>query len=277
MPSGRTVKFKLGIIAAVHAVLGAMAVASSVEMVVSVPEQKLYVFNEAGEKVTSYRISTASRGLGDSRGSYATPLGKLEVAAKIGHGAPVGAVFKSGHRTGEICKVNARGRDPIVTRILHLRGTEARNAAAYSRCIYIHGTPDEKHLGKAVSFGCIRMASSDVVELFDMVGVGSKIEITQERVTGMFGGVVRRPAVRLEAVASAPVEKSTSVAVSAKSESGRPAQSVAAKSMSDRLIGRTPESKDSGGSSSHVRLMETSGLTISFGGGSSENSDRPRR
>jgi hypothetical protein len=185
-------------------------------------------------------------------------------------------VFKSGRRTGEVCQVNARGRDPIVTRILHLRGMEARNAQAYARCIYIHGTPDEKHLGKPVSYGCIRMASSDVIDLFNMVGVGSKVEITQERVAGMFGNVVRRPAVRLEAIATAPVEKPATVAVSTKQPSGRPAPSVASASLSDRLVGNTPESKNSGSSSSHVRLMETSGLTINFGGGS-ENSDRPRR
>lgn len=270
--------FRFGVFATAQALLGAVAVASSVEMVVSIPEQKLYVFDGAGEKVASYKVSTASRGLGDSRGSYATPLGKLEVAAKIGHGAPMGAVFKSGRRTGEVCKVNARGRDPIVTRILHLRGTELRNAMAYSRCIYIHGTPDERHLGQAVSYGCIRMSSSDVVQLFDMVGVGAKIEITQDRVTGLFGNVVRKPAVRLEAVASAPVENATKVAVSSKVEAGHPASSVAAVSMSDRLVGRTPEStKSARATGDHVRLLETSGLTINFGGGSSESSDRPRR
>ena len=268
--------FRLGIFAALQSLLGVFAVASSVEMVVSVPEQKLHVFNESGEKIASYRVSTAARGLGDSRGSYATPLGKLEVAAKIGQGAPIGSVFKSGRRTGEICKVNARGRDPIVTRILHLRGTETQNAHAYGRCIYIHGTPDERRLGQAVSYGCIRMSSTDVVELFDMVGVGSKIEITQDRVTNMFGTVVRRP-VRLEAVASAPVGTPATVAVSAKM-AGYTTSSVAAPTVSDRLVGKTPESANgraSQASSQHVRLMETSGLTINFGGGS-ESSDRPR-
>ena len=39
--------------------------------------------------------------------------------------------------------MNAPGRDPIVTRILWLRGLERRNANAFSRMIYIHGTPEE--------------------------------------------------------------------------------------------------------------------------------------
>ena len=68
----------------------------------------------------------------------------MEIASKIGANAPMGAVFKSRQPTGEILPPNAAGRDPIVTRILWLRGLEKGNARAYSRNIYIHGTPVEK-------------------------------------------------------------------------------------------------------------------------------------
>lgn len=249
----------------------------------SVPEQKLYVFNESGEKVKSYRISTASR-FGDGRGTYATPLGKLEIASKIGEGAIIGTVFKGGRKTGEICAVNAKGRDPIVTRILHLRGTEAQNARAYSRCIYIHGTPDEKHLGKPVSYGCIRMASSDVIELFDMVSVGTSIEITRERVTSMFGTIARRP-VRLEAIASAPAEKPAIAAVSAKTAeptAAAPNGRTSPRATLTAPLFATAKPNEhakhvnvSRGNGSHLRLLETSGLTVNFGG-NFEESDRPR-
>jgi hypothetical protein len=70
-------------------------------------------------------------------------LGSLEIASKIGGNAPLGTVFKSRQPTGEILKPKAPGRDPIVTRILWLRGLERGNARAYSRSIYIHGTPVE--------------------------------------------------------------------------------------------------------------------------------------
>ena len=162
-------------------------------VVVSVPEQKMYVFDENGRKITSYRVSTSKFGLGDSRESYATPTGQLEIAAKIGHGAEPGSVFHGCRQTGEICPPNAPGRDPIVTRILRLRGLESQNARALSRGIYIHGTPDERHIGRPVSYGCIRMRSRDVVELFDLVQKGTRVEITNERVGGLFGGVVRPP------------------------------------------------------------------------------------
>jgi lipoprotein-anchoring transpeptidase ErfK/SrfK len=124
-----------------------------------------------------YPISTSKFGLGDGAGTYATPLGTLEVAAKVGDGAPTGAVFKGQHFTGEVLRPNAPGRDPIVTRILHLRGLDACNSRAFDRGIYIHGTTEEFKIGRPASYGCIRMKSKDVVRVFDSVPVGTKIEI----------------------------------------------------------------------------------------------------
>ena len=165
-------------------------------LVVSVPEQKLYVFDENGRKVTSYRVSTSKYGIGDLRNSYATPAGQLEVAAKIGDGAEPGTVFHGCRRTGEICPANSPGRDPIVTRILRLRGLESQNARALSRGIYIHGTPDERNIGRPASYGCIRMKSRDVVELFEQVRPGTRVEITTDRVGGLFGNATRAVADR---------------------------------------------------------------------------------
>ena len=105
----------------------------------------------------------------------------LQVAAKIGGTAPVGSVFRGQRRTGEILRPNAPGRDPIVTRILQLRGLEARNARAYGRGIYIHGTSEERRIGRPASYGCIRMRSRDVVRLFDSVPVGARVEIVNAR------------------------------------------------------------------------------------------------
>ena len=41
--------------------------------------------------------------------------------------------------------------------------------------IYIHGTPEERNIGLPVSYGCIRMRSRDVIELFDIVGTGAQV------------------------------------------------------------------------------------------------------
>ena len=153
--------------------LRAMAAPS---IVVSVPDQKLALV-ENGVPVAQFPISTSKFGLGDRNNSYATPVGSLEIAAKIGANAPLGSVFKSRVRTGEILKPNAPGRDPIVTRILWLRGLESQNAQAYDRGIYIHGTPVENLIGRPASYGCIRMRSADVIRLFDATPVGTKLEV----------------------------------------------------------------------------------------------------
>jgi lipoprotein-anchoring transpeptidase ErfK/SrfK len=148
-------------------------------VIVSAREQRLALI-ENGHLVATYPISTSKFGLGDLRGSYRTPLGKLVVAEKIGNGAPLGAVFKDRHRTGEVVGVNAPGRDPIVTRIIWLRGEEAQNVNAFGRDIYIHGTPEERNLGKPASYGCIRMRSADIVQLFNSIGYGAEVSIVNE-------------------------------------------------------------------------------------------------
>jgi lipoprotein-anchoring transpeptidase ErfK/SrfK len=146
------------------------------QVIVSIPEQRMAVL-EDGRPVATYPISTSKFGLGDTPGRSETPLGNLEIARKIGAGAPSGAVFKSRRRTGEIVMPDAPGRDPIVSRILWLRGLERQNARAYDRYIYIHGTPEERNIGIPASYGCIRMRSRDVIQLFDLVGTGARVTI----------------------------------------------------------------------------------------------------
>ncbi len=146
------------------------------KLVISVPEQKMIVLKQ-GEPIAQYPVSTSKFGIGDRPGSCATPPGSLEVAKKIGGNAPAGAVFKSRRQTGEVIAANAPGRDPIVTRILWLRGLQNCNSHAFGRCIYIHGTPEERNIGLPVSYGCIRMKSSDVIDLYNTVGIGARVEI----------------------------------------------------------------------------------------------------
>src|SRR5205085_8589593 len=94
---------------------------------------------------------------------------------------PCGSVIKHRSATGEVLSVNAPGRDPIVTRIIWLDGTEEQNKNAKARGIYIHGTVEEAKIGSPVSYGCIRMRSREVMELFDQVPVGTQVAIQQEK------------------------------------------------------------------------------------------------
>src|SRR2546426_623981 len=160
-------------------------------VIISVKDQKLALLDRE-TLVAIYPVSTSKYGLGDWRGSYRTPLGELEIAQKIGDGMPPGTVFKDRSRTGEIVVPNAFGRDPIVTRIIWLRGREPQNANAFGRDIYIHGTPEERNLGLLVSYGCVRMSSNDVIKLYEMVGLAAQITIVDaplvEVVPGLANG-----------------------------------------------------------------------------------------
>jgi|SRR5882724_994303 len=72
---------------------------------------------------------------------------------------------------------NSPSRDPVVTRILWVRGRESQNASAFARDIYIHGTPEERLIGTPASYRCVRMRSTDVVQLCNIVGVSAAVTI----------------------------------------------------------------------------------------------------
>jgi lipoprotein-anchoring transpeptidase ErfK/SrfK len=158
------------------------------QIVISTRDQKLALLDH-GTLLATYPVSTSKFGLGDSLGSRRTPLGRMEVANKIGDNAPLGAVFKDRRRTGEVVAPNSPGRDPIVTRIIWLRGLEAQNASAFGRCIYIHGTPEERLIGTPASYGCIRMCSSDIIQLYNIVGIGAAVTIVDTPLIGAVPGL----------------------------------------------------------------------------------------
>jgi lipoprotein-anchoring transpeptidase ErfK/SrfK len=148
-------------------------------IVISIHDQRLALL-EDGAATRVYIVSTARSGVGETTDSDTTPRGRHAIAEKIGAGAPIGMVFEGREPTGEIVQVNTPGRWPVATRILRLRGLEKRNANTFERLIYIHGSPVEKLLGSPASGGCIRMKSADVVELFDLVRVGTEVAIHEE-------------------------------------------------------------------------------------------------
>src|SRR5262245_30968354 len=153
---------------------------TSNQLVISVRDQRLMLLRN-GTTVAVYPVSTSMFGLGDAWGRMTTPLGYLAVEKKIGDNVPVGAVFHNRRLTGEVLQPDAPGRDPITTRIIWLRGLEAQNAHAFRRCIYIHGTPEEKKIGRPASYGCIRMKAKDVADLYNQVPVGAVVQIIPDR------------------------------------------------------------------------------------------------
>jgi lipoprotein-anchoring transpeptidase ErfK/SrfK len=152
---------------------------------VSLAKQTLELARGA-DVVKTYAVSTSKHGAGEQHGSERTPRGRHVIRAKIGAGAPEGTVFRGRRPTGEIyTDALAREhpeRDWILTRILWLSGTEIGKNRLGSvdtmrRYIYIHGTPDSEPLGVPGSIGCIRMRNRDIIELFEIVPVGTIVEI----------------------------------------------------------------------------------------------------
>ena len=132
-------------------------------------------------------VSTSSKGAGEKNGSFCTPRGNHIVRARIGAGQPLNAVFVRRRPTGEIWSPELHerypGRDWILTRILWLSGCEpGRNRLGdvdtMRRYIYIHGSHDLAEMGKPGSIGCIRMKSTDIVELFELVPPYTPVEIS---------------------------------------------------------------------------------------------------
>ena len=149
---------------------------TSHRLIISIRDQKLMLLDN-GRKVAIYPVSTSKYGVGDLPGRMTTPLGLLRVVKKIGNHAPVGAVFHNRQWTGEILQPNTPGRDPVTTRIIWLSGLEAQNAHAFNRCIYIHGTPEEKTIGHPASYGCVRMKARDIAMLYDEIPIGGLVQI----------------------------------------------------------------------------------------------------
>ena len=155
---------------------------------ISITQQALTLFDDTGQALRSFPVSTASNGVGEASGSYCTPRGKHLVRAKIGGGLPENSVFVGRRPTGEIYGPELAAahpdRDWILTRILWLSGCEAGFnrlgcVDTMRRYVYIHGCPDLAPVGVPKSHGCIRMRNRDIMELFDRVPVYTPVEIDE--------------------------------------------------------------------------------------------------
>lgn len=156
------------------------------KLVIHIPTQTLELFDDNGNSVRSYQVSTGANGSGEESGSFCTPRGKHVIRAKIGAEQPENTVFVKRRPTGEIYTPELGARQPkrdwILTRILWLSGKESGfnrsgSCDTMRRYIYIHGTPDGTELGRPGSHGCVRMRNSEMLELFGKVQTGTEVEI----------------------------------------------------------------------------------------------------
>lgn len=155
---------------------------------VDLARQHLELFGTDGACIRRYAVSTGERGAGERSGSLCTPRGRHRIRARIGAGAPAGAVFRGRRPTGEVWSREFAAAHPgcdwILSRILWLCGEEpGRNRGGevdtMRRYIYLHGTGDDQPMGVARSHGCVRMRNRDIIELFELVPAGTVVEIVE--------------------------------------------------------------------------------------------------
>lgn len=150
--------------------------------------RQLLALCRGDERLMQVPVSTARNGPGERNGSECTPRGWHVIRAKIGAGAAPDTVFVGRRPTGEIYAPALRAqypkRDWILTRILWLSGLERGcnrlgEVDTMRRYIYIHGCPDDDELGVPSSHGCIKMRNRDIIELFNRVPVGTRVQIVE--------------------------------------------------------------------------------------------------
>ena len=155
---------------------------------INVSKQLLSLFDESGNLLRQYPVSTSKYGTGNVNGSEKTPLGLHRIKDKLGGAMPVNEVFVGRVPQGNLDECHSRGidlpDDVIMSRIMWLEGMEpGRNKGGYvdtyQRYIYIHGTNHEDDIGTPASIGCIRMRNQDVVDLYRLVEVGSEVQIEE--------------------------------------------------------------------------------------------------
>lgn len=152
-------------------------------LIVDVERQRLALIVE-GRVVREYPVSTARLGVGSEEGSFRTPPGWHRIHARIGAGAPDGAIFESRVPTGRVWAGEPTDQDLILTRVLTLEGLEETvnrgpGRDSLERWIYLHGTNHEDDLGRPASHGCVRLASADVRDLFERVREGDAVVVLE--------------------------------------------------------------------------------------------------
>ena len=159
--------------------------AESAHIEVDISEQRLYLIENNLIKA-SYPISTSKYGEGSIQNSFKTPLGEHSIKEMIGEEAEINTIFSSRINTKRsatiIDQFEDTDNDYVTSRIIWLDGEEegfnkGGNVDSFRRYIYIHGTHEEGLIGTKASHGCIRMFNYDVIELFKLVNIGTKVLI----------------------------------------------------------------------------------------------------
>lgn len=145
------------------------------DIVVNLPEMRLYYFDKSAQTVRVYAIGVGREGRD-------TPLGVQGIIEMRRNPTwtPPASIRAEHAAQGDILPaiVPAGPDNPLGTRAMRLSNPS----------YLIHGTAKPWGVGMRVSSGCIRMYPEGVEELFELVKVGTRVNILKEEMkVGWFG------------------------------------------------------------------------------------------
>ena len=132
--------------------------AMDTKLVLKLSERKLYLYS-GGTVVRSFIVAVGKKG-------WETPVGNFTIRDKIKNPAWTSFI------TGRVVKPGKN--NPLGTRWIEFYKFSGKNDV-----IGFHGTTDSSSIGKAVSYGCVRMYGKDVEELYEMVVVGTDVSVVK--------------------------------------------------------------------------------------------------
>ncbi len=131
-------------------------------LVINIPSRTLWVYD--GDKIVRYFP------VGVGRPGFMTPLGQFSVIRKV-----LDPGWEHPYKAKGAVRVPPGDANPLGTRWI---GFLERGTGEYG----MHGTDRPSSVGKFSSHGCVRMKVPDAEALFDMVEVGTPVQVVYETV-----------------------------------------------------------------------------------------------
>ncbi len=132
-------------------------VRTDTHIVINIPSRQLWVYH--GDDI--YRFFP----VGVGRNGFITPIGEFHVLRKV-----INPGWENPYLASGKVRIAPGGNNPLGTRWI---GFYRRGTGEYG----IHGTDTPSSIGKFTSHGCIRMQVKDAETVFDMVDIGTPVEV----------------------------------------------------------------------------------------------------
>jgi hypothetical protein len=132
------------------------------EIRINVPSRTLQLL-QSGRLIREYPV-----GVGYSK-QMQTPPGRYKVEKKI-----INPIWEHPYKAAGQSQIGSNSKNPLGSRWIGFHG---EGSGVYG----MHGTNEPNSIGRFVSHGCVRMHNSDVEELFEMIEIGTPVNVTYDR------------------------------------------------------------------------------------------------